>query len=58
MNKMLSSGFELYANCPPAFCKAVIDQLSESEMKESDSAKKLTQILSGKVRFISAFFPQ
>eukprot|EP00667_Euglena_gracilis_P003081 EG_transcript_3086 len=42
-------GFELYANCPPAFCKAVIDQLSESEMKESDSAKKLTQILSGKV---------
>jgi len=42
-------GFELYANCPPAFCKAVIDRLAESDAKDTDSARKLTQILSGKV---------
>lgn len=42
-------GFELYANCPPAVCKAVIDQLAASDVKDLASTKKLTQILSGKV---------
>jgi 26S proteasome regulatory subunit N2 len=42
-------GFELYANCPPAFCKAIIDTLAESDVKDLDSAKKVTHILSGKV---------
>ena len=46
---LLPTGFEVYANCPPAFCKAVIDHFADSEVKDAASAKKLTQILSGKV---------
>ena len=45
------TGFEVYGNCPPAFCKSIIDQLAESEVKDLDSSKKITQILSGKVHF-------
>lgn len=41
-------GFELYANCPPAFLRAVLDKLLESEAKALESVVRLTHILSGK----------
>ena len=36
---LLQTGFELYANCLPAFCKAVIVHLADSEVKDTASTK-------------------